>query len=297
MITVLLRGGLGNQMFQYALGLRLAKKNQTGLTLDTTFLNDRFPRKEFSYRTYDLDVFDIDPRFTLLSKITTALPIPGVWLGLDFAFAAVNELCGLQKILREKLEGIFDPTVLDSRGNALLWGFWQSEKYFADVAGDVRTAFQFRDPFEGEVKALAEKIGSCNAVSLHVRRGDYLSPKYASAYGATDLSYYERALKYVAEHAQNPTIFIFSDDIDWCRENVKPKFPTVYVDDATRGAKASGHLKLMSLCKHNIIANSSFSWWGAWLNQNPSKIIVAPKQWYARSTGGSDITPASWIRI
>jgi hypothetical protein len=298
MITVFLRGGLGNQMFQYALGLNLAKKNKTALVLDTTFLNDRFPRPQFTYRTYDLDVFDVAPRFTALSKISRNIPIPGVWLGLDLGLMGARDVFGIQKMIieDERAGTVFDPNVLAVGSRALLYGRWGSEKYFADAADDVRAAFHFRHPLEGEAKILAENIQSCNSVSLHVRRGDYLLPKYKKEYGQTDMSYYDRAVKYVAERVSNSTVFVFSDDVAWCRENIKPTFPTVYVDDASRGPKAAFHLELMSLCKHNIISNSSFSWWAAWLNQNPSKIIVAPREWYV-GVEHDDIVPEGWARM
>jgi hypothetical protein len=297
MITIFIRGGLGNQMFQYALGLNLAKKNKTELAIDATFLHDRFPRPQFTYRTYDLDVFDIHPRFTTLSKISGAVPIPGVWLGLDLGLVSAGNALGIQKLVREKTPLVFDPAVLEAGRRTVLWGFWQSEKYFTDIANEVRAAFRFRRPFEGEAARLAEKIASCNSVSLHVRRGDYLLPKYRKEYGDTDTVYYDRALAYVAERSASSTIFVFSDDIAWCRENLKLPFPAVYVDDASRGPKSAFHLELMSLCENNIITNSSFSWWGAWLNRNPKKIVVAPKRWNLASEGQGDAVPASWITL
>ena len=173
MIIVFLRGGLGNQMFQYALGLNLAKKNNTRLLLDTVFLNDRFPRKEFAYRTFDLDVFQLEPRLTTLSKISTAVPIPGAWLALDFGLMKAKEVFGIQKIVKEKKDHVVDGDVLRATGNLLLWGRWQDEGYFKDIADDVREAFKFRHPLEGEAEEVARKINSTNSVSIHVRRGDF----------------------------------------------------------------------------------------------------------------------------
>src|SRR5258708_1638123 len=111
MVTVFLRGGLGNQMFEYAAGLRLAKKKNTALSLDSVHLSDRFPRKNFTYRIYDMDIFNIEPRFTTLSKIANTLPIPGIWLGLDLLLIGLRDALGIQKILQEKSER-FDPAVL-----------------------------------------------------------------------------------------------------------------------------------------------------------------------------------------
>jgi hypothetical protein len=275
MVTAILRGGLGNQMFEYAAGLNLALKNKVGFVLDTTYLNDRFPRREFTYRAYDLDVFDIKPDFTLFSKVSAAIPIPGVWLGADFALSAMVRACG----------------------GTVLWGFYQGEKYFAGEKEAVRAAFRFRQPLAGEAALIAETIKWGDSVSLHVRRADYVTFKNnEKLFGKTDVSYYERAAAYVAERVGGAHFFVFSDDIAWCREHIKLPFSTTYMDDASRGPKAAFHLELMSLCKHNIIANSSFSWWGAWLNNNPGKIVVAPKRW-SLSGASDDIVPSGWIRI
>ena len=169
MVTVFLRGGLGNQMFQAALGLNLAKKNNTDLVFDTVFLSDRFPRRNFSYRTFDLDVFSFGPHLTGFSRLADSFPIPGVWLGLDFLSIGARSTLGFQKPVKEQTDA-FDPDVLEIQGNLLLYGRWQSEKYFTDIADDVRAAFKFRHALEGEAKELARKIASSNSVSLHVRR-------------------------------------------------------------------------------------------------------------------------------
>jgi hypothetical protein len=298
MVTVFLRGGLGNQMFEYAAGLSLAKKNGAELVLDTVHLRDRFPRPRFSYRTYDLGVFAIEPQFTAVSRLADGFPLPGVWLGLDLLGIAFGHVLGVRKIVHEK-SSVFDPSVLAARGNVLLYGRWQSEKYFADAKDDVRAAFRFREPLAGEAKALAGKIAGCNSVSLHVRRGDYAAFKNVEQLmGKTDLGYYDRAVKYIAGRAKDPQLFVFSDDIAWCRANLELPFPATYVDDASRGPKAAFHLELMSRCKHNIITNSTFSWWGAWLNANPGKIVIAPEHWFADGRGGDeDIIPAGWVKI
>lgn len=297
MIKVFLRGGLGNQMFQYASALGIAKKQGTGIELDTTFLNDRFPRKQFTYRTYDLDIFDIKPKFTLLSEISARMPIPGFWLSLDLALVYLGNLLGIKKLLKEKKEYIFQDDVFEKNGSLTLWGFWQTEKYFENAKDEVRAAFRFKPSEDGAIIEAKKDIVNSNAVALHVRRGDYLLPKYSKVYGATDTLYYDNAIAYMAEHVKVPKFFVFSDDISWCRENIKTSYPIVFMDDSTAGYKASGHLELMSLCKHNIIANSSFSWWGAWLNMNSEKIVVAPKGWYYVKEFKIDNTPSGWILL
>jgi Glycosyl transferase family 11 len=299
MVTVFLRGGLGNQMFQYAAGLALAKKNNTELVLDTVFLNDRIPRRNFTYRTYDLDIFMIAPRFTMLSKCSRSVPVPGMWLGMDLAAMKISALFGISHIAEEKKEFAFDPELLEEKGDVILWGRWQNERYFKDHEGAVRAAFTFRDPLDGEAEVLARDIRSSNSVSVHVRRGDFVAFKnVAKMMGATDLSYYARAAAHIAGHMDTPKFFVFSDDVDWCRDNLTLPFPTVYVPASAEGSKAAFHLRLMSLCKHNIVANSTFSWWGAWLNQNPNKIVIAPKKWYADGRDErNEIMPEGWIKL
>lgn len=275
MVTVMLRGGLGNQMFEYAAGLNLALQQKKGLVLDTTYLNDRFPRPAFTYRTYDLDIFNLHPQFTSFSHISSTVPLPGLWLGLDLVFLAAKKAIGYP----------------------LVWQFSQGEKYFIKNSKAIRESFQFKYPLTGVAADIAVMIKESDSVSLHVRRGDYTLPKYKALYGDTDKAYYERAIAFIAGRVPDPHFFIFSDDITWCRENIKPSFPTVYIDDTSRGPKAAFHLELMSLCKYNIIANSSFSWWGAWLNANPQKIIIAPERWSVNKEESSDIVPSAWVRL
>jgi Glycosyl transferase family 11 len=283
MVIVSLRGGLGNQMFQYAAGLNLSLKNKTPLVLDTTFLNDRFPRAEFTYRTFDLDVFNLVPpvEFTKLSELSSAFPIPGIWLGLSLLWAKVSRGFG-------------------HKNDIFLWGRSQSQNYFAENQDAVRAAFQFKFPLEGEAAKLARDVAGTNSVLLHVRRGDYVAFKnMKKIMGETDIVYYRRAVDYLAERVKDPTFYIFSDDITWCRENIKIPFATVYVGDDSAGPKNSFHLQIMSLCNHAIIANSTFSWWGAWLNRNPRKIVVAPRSWQVQIANDSweDIIPAGWVAL
>ena len=208
-----------------------------------------------------------------------------------------RRVLGSQRLISEKSK-VFDPSVLAAQGEILLYGRWQSEAYFADIADDVRTAFKFRHPLEGEAETLAEKIVAINSVSLHVRRGDYVAFKdVEQRMGPTDIAYYDRAARYIGERVTAPHFFVFSDDIQWCKTNVAIPFQTTYVDDSSSGPKAAFHLELMSLCKHNVITNSTFSWWGAWLNKNSGKVVIAPKKWYTDPALNKNILPAGWIKI
>ncbi len=298
MITIFLRGGLGNQMFQYARAVHLAKKYSTSLVVDTVYLQDRTPLRNITYRGYDLDIFMIEPEFSTLSRIARTIPIPLVWLGVDVVISAVQDFMGIKKWVSERSER-FGSGVSPLSGNIFLAGFWQSEKYFKESTDEIRKAFQFKIPLSGEAMQLGEKIKTTNSVSLHVRRGDYATDKKViKDMGETNLSYYQHATTTIAQQVDNPEFFVFSDDIDWCREHLSLPFPVTYVSASSAGPKASHHLQLMSLCKHNIITNSTFSWWGAWLNNNPQKIVIAPKRWYADGRGGEeDIIPQEWIKM
>jgi hypothetical protein len=281
-------------MFQYAAGFNLAKKNNAQLLLDTTFLNDRFPRKEFTYRTFDLDVFTLELHFTLFSKISHVVPVPGFWLGLDLICMKVCDIFGMRRIINEKY---LDSSKSPMEGDIVLYGRWQNEKYFIDFADDIRNMFRFGQELSGAAAAFARQIKNSNSVSIHVRRGDYVNFKsMKKIVGDTDISYYVRAVSYIGERVQKPQFFVFSDDVAWCRENIKIPFPVIYLDEKTAGPKSAFHLELMSLCKHNIIANSTFSWWGAWLNENPEKIIIAPVDW-SKDGKNSNIVPLDWIRF
>lgn len=189
------------------------------------------------------------------------------------------------------------PGIMEVSHNAYLAGYWQSEKYFSDVAETVRADFTFRLSLSRQNAELAERIGQTMAVSLHIRRGDYASnPKANAAHGLCSLEYYRQAVQHVAEHIECPEFFIFSDDIAWAKSNLKIDFPCWYVDQ-NQGAESYNDMRLMSLCRHHIIANSSFSWWGAWLNPHPDKTVVAPKKWFANDGNVEDLFPASWVTL
>ena len=153
-------------------------------------------------------------------------------------------------------------------------------------------------PLGSRNKELLSLIRTVNSVSLHIRRGDYVSnPDTNSALGTCSLEYYRHCIEHIASNVENPHFFLFSDDINWVRDNLKIKYPTTVVDGNSADTNYAD-LHLMSNCKHNIIANSSFSWWGAWLNNNPDKIIIAPKIWFANSPlTPKEIIPENWLKL
>jgi hypothetical protein len=299
-IIVFLMGGLGNQMFQYSAGFDFARKINGELFLDTTFLNDRFPRAGFTYRKYDLDVFNINPQFTKLSKISSSLKIPGVWLFSDLMMTKLQNKFGNLEVVRERDNNYFsklNEAIETNSKNYFLFGYFQSEKYFIDSAKELRNEFSFKNEFSDNEKKIADRIKNLNSVSIHIRRGDYITSKKAKRvmkeFGS---DYYKKAIGEISKKISDPHFFVFSDDIEWCKENLKIEFPTEYLGNDTAGYKNSRHLQLMSLCKHNIIANSSFSWWGAWLNNNPEKIVIAPKDWF-NDRDENDLVPRVWKKV
>ena len=295
MIQILLRGGLGNQMFQYALGLQLALRNQTPLVLDTAYLDDRWPRQEFTFRNYDLDIFQFLPRFTFLSHCSQNFPIPGFWLASDLFQSRLRTFAGYRWV-REKAECVFDPSVLNCGPKAVLWGYWQREEYFYGIESQLRQSFQFCHPLAGPALQMQDSINACSqSVSLHVRRGDHIQhSKVLTQQGDTDLNYYSMAAKHFSARFTAPEFFIFSDDLDWCRQNLRLPGTMHFVDAECSGPKASYHMQLMAQCRHHIIAKSSFSWWAAWLNTYSEKIVIAPRLWYR--DGKPDPVPPQWLR-
>ena len=185
-------------------------------------------------------------------------------------------------------------------GKAYLQGFWQTEKYFIEFEDQIRKDFAFKSPLNEKNSQLVKQISETNSVSIHLRRGNYVSdPSTSVVHGTCDLEYYRNAAKLVAEKIGDPVFYIFSDDPEWVKENLIVDFPSVYVNHNS-GKEGYNDMRLMSHCKHNIIANSTFSWWGAWLNENREKIVVAPKKWFAKETfqqNVQDLYPDGWIKL
>jgi hypothetical protein len=194
----------------------------------------------------------------------------------------------------------FKDGLLDSGKNgAYLHGYWQSEKYFEGIASIIKSDFTFSSPLVGVNKLMADKISQDVSVSIHVRRGDYVNnPNAVKVLGACDLTYYKSALKYFLEKYPKANIFAFSDDPDWVAKEIQPDFPSMVIVDSNQGESSYIDMQLMSMCNHHIISNSSFSWWGAWLNTFPHKEVVAPKKWFSdQRYDSSHIHPLSWRQL
>lgn len=297
MIIVKLMGGMGNQMFQYAFGLYLSRKNNTPLKLDLNFLLDRSPKKNFVYRDFDLGVFSVSE--TNLASLKDVAYYSGERSSgfSDLLVRAKRKLSKPLHLLDYSMD--FIPSYKELSGNLYLEGYFQSFRYFIDIEPEIRKEFRFADPVLDSSKELMNKIFSCESVCLNVRRADFVDENIGSnVQGFVGTEYYLRALEKLKEKIKTPELFVFSDDVVWCKENLRFDVPVHFVDHSHKGVKFSNYLQLMTLCKHYIIPNSTFAWWAAWLNVSPSKIVVCPKKWFSDDTKDtSDLTPETWIRI
>lgn len=273
MIVIQLKGGLGNQMFQYALYLSFVHRG-VAACLDLSHFS-----KQGASAGYELkNVFSIDaPQAGALQKIISK----SAWkLRHRYAHVPYKET--------EESFGWYNKHAGQLKC-AYLKGYWQSEKYF-ETAGDlVRQHFVFPAVTDSKNKTVLEKINNSNAVSLHIRRGDY---QQQGRNWSAPLSYYRNAVEYIKDKLGNPLFFIFSDSPGWAADNLQLE-NSILISHNT-GPQSFIDMQLMSSCRHNIIANSSFSWWAAWLNTNPDKIIVAPSPWLPFMEGTRDVVPASW---
>lgn len=285
-------GGLGNQMFQYATARALSLDLGVELVLDTS-----------SFSGYSLHQgFELKRLFNISADIANHQHIKTILGWQSHVLARRIFFRSFMKGLRKK-SLIVEPTfnywegIKRVKGDCYLMGYWQSESYFLEIESKLRQDFAFKLPFSARNEAVAHNIKAINSVSLHVRRGDYISnSKNASIYSVLSLDYYANAIAHVVKQIENPYFFIFSDDIDWCKNNLKLDFPHQYISH-NKGADSYNDMRLMSLCSHHIIANSSFSWWGAWLNPSTDKIVVAPKRWFANNTNVKDLLPENWLKL
>ena len=285
-------------MFQYAAARRLAAVHDTALKIDTSRLLHSDPRD--TPRDYALGCFNIVAELAsptesnLCDKLgkQTASPLFRLLKSCGLFRAAKNV-----RYIRQQGPA-FDPAILRLGDNVYLDGFWQSEKYFLDIKALLQNEFSLHTPLVDEELHLAMQIRSCSAVSLHVRRGDYLTnPHAAKHHGTCHRDYYDQAVHLIKERIPGARLYIFSDEPQWTEKNMKYDLPTTYVSK-TGMASDGRDLTLMRMCRHHIIANSSFSWWGAWLGDNPEKIVIAPKRWFNdQNRDSTDLIPEGWLRL
>jgi len=292
MVIVQLAGGLGNQMFQYAAAKNISIRHKLPLLLDVN-----------AYHTHDRHQgFELDRAFGLGTSKATASDIREV-LGWRGGALFKRMCCSTARFFRPQkfiCEPHFHywPGLSKVNASCYLSGYWQSARYFEDIQHLVRHDFTFPEPLSGENRSLAEFVSRVNSVAVHYRRGDYISdPKTTAIHGGCPDSYYDNAIELVGRRVSDTRLVVFSDDIEFVRANWGGRPPAVFVDH-NKGRDSYLDLRLMSLCKHNVIANSTFSWWAAWLNKNLSKIVVAPSRWFADPTVNTqDLFCTGWITL
>ncbi len=292
MVIVKLIGGLGNQLFQYALGRRIAKTRGAPLKLDVS-----------SFATYKLHGGYVLDALDIKADIAT----PG----------EVERLIGRPTLIRRVLRRVLGPganhivephahfakSILLAPDDCYLEGYWQSEKYFSDIRGELLKELRPKRPLEGKNAECAALIAGTNSVSLHVRRRDFATDSNTNkVHGTCGPDYYVSAIDRIRQEHGTPHLFVFADDMAWAREALHPDCPVTCVDH--NGAAAHDDLRMMGLCRHNIIANSTFSWWGAWLNRNPRKTVICPRRWLADPSVIpdydeflADLIPGSWVAL
>lgn len=296
MKIVKLMGGLGNQMFQYVFGLALAQITSEVVLYDKFWFDEiKKHRGQVTKRVYGLNVFNADISFATKKQIKKCInekvevEVEGFNL-LEFLRKFLNQSRKItNNIITENPINCYSPKLFEIQGDSYYEGYFQTEKYFNHIREDILEAFSLKIALDEKNLNILSKIKSTNSVSLHIRRGDYVTLNCVLA----DSNYYEKAIVHIAQNVETPHFFLFSDDILWVKDNLKIDYPYTIVDindDETNYFD----LELMKNCKHNITANSSFSWWGAWLNKNPEKIVIAPMPWSEGETGH---ICDKWIRL
>lgn len=296
MIIVKLMGGHSNQLFQYAAGRRLAKKHNTELLLDLSWFDSIDPKD--TPRFYELGCYPLKANIADMSKVEirnqneTASRLERLKhrLGKD------NRVWALAQVGNG-----FNRNVLTAPNNTMLVGWWQTEKFFKDIRPELLDELEPSDKPNKKNQTLINLMKQTESIFIHVRRGDYASNAHAKAFhGLKDQDYYYAAFEKMLSHVPkskraNIHIFLASNDLAWSKKNLKFSYPVSYLDNKN----GSDDMRVGKHCKHDICSNSSFSWWAAWLNENPDKIVVAPKTWFEdeQANAETEIVPAQWLRI
>lgn len=271
MVTVRIRGGLGNQLFTYACGYAVAKTFNEELTLDISDYNNGY------FRGFKLDNFKINDCYRISNKFVDNK------IGRLFMKSMLSVK---YNIVKEKSSTEFQSEVFNMQANMYLYGYWQNENYFRRFENEIKRQFTPTE-LSDNVKDFILQAKGCNSIAVHIRRGDYVNNQWL-----LDMSYYDRAIDYILEKVENPMFFFFSDDIEWVKEYFGNKTCYKY-NHFEKSPTDLDEFFSMSYCDHMIIANSTFSWWAAWLNENPNKIVMAP----SLDIWSGDYYPNHWIQL
>jgi len=283
MIVVKIKCGLGNQMFQYALGRRLSLDWKDELKVDLSWFDNI--KKGDIPRALEIDDFSVVLNQATEKEIIQAMP--------NFFSRMIDKIRG--RLNRNHFYRFY-PGLLKKKKNIFLDGYFQSYKYFDSIRETLVKEFSLKNGYSKDGQELKKEIEQAGqSVALHVRRGDFATVR-KDYNGLCDLAYYEKALSIIKNKHANIKLFIFSDDIEWAKENLKFNEPMVF--GSAPSLNSAEEISLMGLCKHQITANSTFSWWSAWLNQNPQKIVITPSVWLVAADIKTDsLLPPEWIKI
>ncbi len=291
MIIIALNGGLGNQLFQYALGRRLAWERGLPLLFDLSSLSLKSQR---SYRQYKLDHFQVQGRpasdqdLQEFHRGSQPRPVRRLASMVQRLLPYYRRAVIQERNLR------FDPNILRAPSRVLLRGYWQSERYFQPVRPLLLEELHVRDAMDPINRRWLDEIRAGNSVSVHIRRGDYVENQaIREMHGVLPLSYYQQAMRAMESIVQSPHYFVFSDDAAWVHEQWTAGNNLTIVDH-NNFEHDYFDFALMAACHHHVIANSSFSWWAAWLSDRPEKQVFAPRRWFQSDLDSRDVIPAGW---
>jgi Glycosyl transferase family 11 len=290
MIIAKLIGGLGNQMFQYAFGYRLAQLSGTELKLDIASFQ-RYKLHKVAIHHLNVNYENLVIPRNKVNRLTNEY-------GLRFLLKKVRLVSPKVTIVGESTPGFTKELIRKYDGDVYLDGFWQSEKYFKGSENEIRNHLMVITEPSAANQQMLYAIKNSDAVSVHIRRADYVTNAHTLSYhGICSMQYYQQAAELIKSKVSNPVFFVFSDDIAWAKENINFNTQQFFADMNNADTNYED-LRLMYSCRHHIVANSSFSWWGAWLNPIREKIVIAPRNWFNQpELDASDIVPESWVRI
>jgi hypothetical protein len=295
MIVVKINGGLGNQMFQYSFGHYLAKKHNTPVKFEINTI-----QKNEVYTSRNLDI----SHFNILINTSTKEDVKRFKLVKTDSFQKYERKISQYLPFLNKKQFIEKPYITNLakikffRDNCYYDGYWQAYSYLDEIRNELLKNFQLNFDLDDEANQILNDINSSNSISIHIRRGDYKLKHNAKIYSNISKTYYNKAIEYFFKNIKNPTFYIFSDDINWVKQNfIGEHFKFV----ETKSNNPVVDMHLMSLCHHNIIANSTFSWWGAWLNTNETKTVICPKNWLVNTKNNDrlikNLIYENWIAL
>ena len=296
MIIARLTSGLGNQLFEYAVGRQLSLTSGLPLKLDCThYFVDKV-------RSYKLGYFDICAEVISDVEVARFLKFQRNTSLIGTLYRSFQSFYPKHKRRQFVETGcyFYDPELMSIKSSAYLYGYWQHYKYYENLYPQILDELTVKDEFMHDSNGIiSEILQDSSAVSIHVRRGDYArDPKTNRYYGLLPMDYYDRAVAIISQSVAKPKFYVFSDDLLWVKENFKINGVVRFVDIES-GTKDYLELYAMSKCRHNIIANSTFSWWGAFLNRNAAKIVIAPSHWVNDPIVNETINLPlpTWVRI